>query len=344
MVRAPGNQIGPSPGYGALVISLDLELHWGVRDWSSSTGLYRRNLLGDRPASEALIECFEQRQIAATWAGVGMLFARSRDELERFRPQVLPTYEDSKLSPYDEPVGASEHDDPLHLAGSLIAKIRSCPNQEVATHTFAHYYCMEPGQTAEQFRADLASAVAIADAHDVRLKSIVFPRNQVNPAYLGYLAEFGITTYRGAQPGPLYRTGPWDQDRRKVVSRGLRLIDAYAPVGRRGAVEWSEVPDGRGCFNVAASRFLRPYSPRLRAADGLRLKRILDELDRAAEKHQIFHLWWHPHNFGTHLDENMAFLSQILDRFEINRRDHGMRSMTMADVGSAARAMATSAP
>lgn len=330
-----------SPGFGALVISLDLELHWGVRDWCSPTSPYLQNLLGARRASEALLSCFEKRGIAATWATVGMLFAQSGEELRRFWPQARPSYVEAGLSPYHEPVGRSEEEDPIHLAASLVGAIRACPGQEIGTQTFSHYYCMEPGQTLEEFRADMTSALRIAAARGVRLESIVFPRNQANPAYLPYLQEFGIMNYRGDQRGPLYRSGPWGPDRSKVLRRALRLADAYGRIADRGSVRWSELSDGSGLCNIAASRFLRPYAPRLRAAEGLRLQRILNEIDQSARDFEIFHLWWHPHNFGSYLEENMAFLGQILDRFEVNRRRYGMRSMTMGEVGQTLRSLIT---
>ena len=67
--------------------------------------------------------------------------------------------------------------------------------------------------------------------------------------------------------------------------------------------------------NVAASCFLRPYAPALERLEPLRLRRIASALDQAAKTNRIFHLWWHPHNFGAHLDENIAFLRKILERF-----------------------------
>jgi hypothetical protein len=58
----------------------------------------------------------------------------------------------------------------------------------------------------------------------------------------------------------------------------------------------------------------------------------------AAEHGQVFHLWWHPHNFGRHLAQSMAFLERILVHFESLRRRHGMESLTMA---AAAEGVAT---
>jgi hypothetical protein len=64
---------------GALVISLDFELLWGVRDlYPADGGTYRANLLGARTAIPKLLQLFEEFEIAATWATVGMLFANSR--------------------------------------------------------------------------------------------------------------------------------------------------------------------------------------------------------------------------------------------------------------------------
>ena len=38
-------------------------------------------------------------------------------------------------------------------------------------------------------------------------------------------------------------------------------------------------------------------------------------MERAARSREIVHLYWHPHNFGVHLDENMSFLRAILETF-----------------------------
>src|SRR5215213_3336669 len=85
--------------YGALVISLDFELHWGVRDWTPPGGSYRQNLLGVWEAVPRMLALFEEYDIAATWATVGFLFARSKQELEEFSPSIRPIYKDPALYP-----------------------------------------------------------------------------------------------------------------------------------------------------------------------------------------------------------------------------------------------------
>jgi len=71
-----------NPDFGALVISLDFELHWGMRDKCAPDGPYRENLLGARKAIPWILDLFEEFDVAATWATVGFLFAKPRSERE----------------------------------------------------------------------------------------------------------------------------------------------------------------------------------------------------------------------------------------------------------------------
>jgi hypothetical protein len=65
----------------------------------------------------------------------------------------------------------------IHLSygQSIIQKIIRTPNQELATHTFSHYYCLEPGQTIDQFSKDLEAVNKIHKREGNNPISIVFP-------------------------------------------------------------------------------------------------------------------------------------------------------------------------
>lgn len=327
------------PDVGAFVISLDFELLWGVRDqYLPDGGAYRANLLGGRAAIPRMLDLFEEFGVAATWATVGFLFARSRQELLRFQPAILPAYADPRLSPFRDPLGAGEGDDPLHFAPSLIEAIRRRPNQEIATHTFSHFYCLEPGSSRAAFKADLDSAVAIAADQGIRLRSIVFPRNQFNPDYADLLVEAGVTCYRGNERHPIYRAASVAEFN-QAHRRGARLLDAYLGFSGPNVTSWPDVRQTNGLCDVPASGFLRPYSPRLRRLDVLRLHRIARGIQRAASAPGIFHLWWHPHNMGVHVDDNLRFLRSVLEAFARCRELYGMRSLSMAEVADIARPM-----
>jgi peptidoglycan/xylan/chitin deacetylase (PgdA/CDA1 family) len=324
----------PKLDYGAFVLSFDFELHWGVRDHSAPQGSYRQNLLGARTAIPRLLSLFERYGIAATWATVGFLFAETRKELHRYKPLIRPRYDDAALNPYREPIGNGEKDDQLHYGASLVDLIRQSPAQEIATHTFSHYYCLEPGQNRAAFAADIRSAVAIAAEKGIELRSIVFPRNQVNPAYNSVLSQSGISCYRGAENGWMYKAGSKAEN--KATKRAARLADSYFGDASSQVVKWSEVLQADGLCNVRGSRFLRPVSAKLGPLEKMRLNRITSEMNAAAEKNGIYHLWLHPHNVGVNTDANLDFLEQVLVAFDACRTRLGMKSLTMNSVAQRA--------
>jgi peptidoglycan/xylan/chitin deacetylase (PgdA/CDA1 family) len=315
---------------GLFVISLDFELHWGMFD-KLSVRAYRNNLLGERRVVPALLKLFAQYGIHATWATVGLLFFESKSELLRSLPQKQPHYARRELSAYGylPEIGESERDDPFHYAPSLIRQVAAAKNQEIGTHTFSHYYCLERGQDEESFRADLDAALRVArDKYGIDIRSIVFPRNQVERNRLLVCRDLGVRAYRDNPTSWLYAARSSEDE--TTARRGVRLLDAYLPISGTNAHEWVK-PAGDLPCNVPASRFLRPYWPKLRALEPLRIRRIVDDLTRAAERKQLYHLWWHPHDFGAHPKENLAFLNRILERFAVLRRRHGMESVGMLE-------------
>lgn len=323
------------PLKGALVISLDFELKWGVRHRPVNRS-YRANLHGAREVIPRILALFGEFDVAATWATVGFLFARSRHERERYTPHLKPAYADPALSPYNELTGSNEFDDPLHYAPSLIQTILATPRQEIATHTFSHYFTREAGQNSEAFCADLQAAQAIAATYGIHLTSIVLPRNQQNPAYDQILLDRGITAYRGNPASRMWRFADRETADR-LTKRLTRLLDAYLTIDRQNTQTWSSVAQPNGLCNVRASTFLRPYDPRFAALEPLRLRRIVHSMQRAAERNELFHLWWHPHNFGRHIEENLAMLRSILRAYLRCRKRWGMESLSMANVAWRAR-------
>lgn len=319
----------------ALVVSLDFELEWGVRDTLATGGGYRDALLGAREAVPRTLDAFEAAGVAATWATVGFLFAESREELEAYRPAVRPAYHDPALDPYVARVGEGERDDPTRFAPSLLRAIAARPRQEIGSHTFSHFYALEPGASAEAFEADLASAVAIARARGIELRSLVFPRNQVRPDLLPILARHGFRVYRGPERHLLSRPRAWGAQQATPL-RGARLVDAYLSLTGSNAVPWREVRPHGGVVDVPGSRFLRPWSARLRSLDRRRIARVTNGMRRTAREGGIYHLWWHPHNFGRHLEENLAALRAILDVYRELRDRHGFASLTMAEAAAQA--------
>lgn len=321
---------------GALVISLDFELHWGIRDHTTVDG-YRDNLLGVREAIPALLAEFDRRGIACTWATVGMLMAESKKELLATMPARAPRYGDRRMSPYQglEDIGEDERSDPFHFAPSLVRRIVATPRQELGTHTFSHFYMLENGPTLSDFDADLDSARRIAENFGVANKSIVFPRNQFTPEHLPVLRRHGIVAYRSNGRHWAYSA----RARETSLRRSFRLADTYAPLTGTRDVPWPTAHDG--LVDVSASAFLRPAARRPNVLARLRLRRLVASMKHAAETHRLFHVWWHPHNFGIRLRENMAFLGELLDAYDQLRRTRSFESLTMGEVASRALALSS---
>jgi len=317
------------------VISLDFELHWGVREFPLEPR--RSALLQARRVVPRLLDLFQEFEVAATWATVGMLFAETRQEMQQYFPGEMPSYTDARLDPYTQPVGADEEEDPLHFAPSLIRAIQRRPRQEIGSHTFSHYYCCEPGQKLSQFKADLKSAVAIAAARGVAIQSIVLPRNQVRSDYVAVLPEFGIGAYRGVQRGYMGRyickAGPFAQQR-SPVRRAGRLLDAYLNLSGAGVFPWPDPANPAGDIdfpsNVPASRYFR-CDPTPAWAHRMQIARIAAGLRQASEHGQIFHFWGHPEDFATNMEDSLATLRQVLKVFRSEREARGMRSLTMSE-------------
>ena len=294
---------------------------------------HRGALLQARQEIPALLDLFEEFHIHATWAVVGFLFFSTRAALLEALPSVQPAYDQPHLSPYPElhALGADEDEDPCHFAPSLIELIRDTPHQEIGTHTFSHYYCRAPGHTREAFKADLDAAMAAAKMVGLTVRSIVFPRNQVEARYLPLLSEVGITAYRGGGPPWFYAPGPKGPLRRGLY-RLWRLVDSYVPTYHHAP--YPEHQAGAAPpFNVRASRPLRPPSPRGGLADRMQLRRVKQEMTRAARTRQVYHLWWHPESLGRHplrTREHDPSRSGALRLFAGNRwdgePDHGRSS------------------
>jgi hypothetical protein len=317
-----------------MVVSLDFELHWGMRDHSPATGPVTAELVTSRAMVTELASMFVERSVRATWATVGFLFASRRDELDLFRPELRPRYERTELDPYLETVGRDEDDDPVHLAGSLVRHLALSPGQEVASHTFSHFYCLEAGQDEAAWRADLAAARAIAAAGGIEVTSLVLPRNQWNPRYAAATRECGFTCYRGPQPSLGHRPG--GSPTTLAARRAARLADTYVGLRPPPTTSWAEVAEADGLCNVPASAFLRPYSPARRVLEPVRLARLVAGLRDAARRGRIFHLWWHPHNFAALPQPNLDLLARLLDEFDRLSASDGLRSLSMRDVADVA--------
>lgn len=310
---------------GNLIISLDFELHWGgVEKWDiNKRDRYFSDTINFIPE---FLDIFKENSIRATWATVGFLFAKDKKQLLKFAPINTPTYKREELSYYNyfSELGNDHHDDPYHFASNLIQKILITPGQELASHTFEHYYCNEPGQTLEQFDADLKAAQAIAKENfGVTLKSLVFPRNQLNISYLDVAKKNGIKVVR-SNPNVWF----WNNNYGKLTPL-IRAWDTLFPISK--TLCFDNVKESNGVLHLPASRFYRPYKKGEEIIQELKLNRIKDEMSYAAYHNLNYHLWWHPHNFGEDILNNKIQLLELIEHFKRLKDKYNFSSANMID-------------
>lgn len=313
---------------GRFIISLDFELFWGVWDVTTKEK-YGNNILGVKEVIPELISLFAQYNFKATFATVGFLFARNKAELLASLPGNKPAYSNDSYNVYSREIpaiGNDETDDPYHFGYSLLQQLLPTPH-EISTHTFSHYYCLEEGQCMDEFEADIVAAKKIAAANNIAICSIVFPRNQVNEEYLGVLKANGIDAYRGNPTSWIYKPRKFAAE--VPFIRLCRLMDTYFPIS---GYNTHVIKKENGLpVNIPASRFLKPYNKNLAWLEKLKLQRILNEMTRAAQKNEVYHLWWHPHNFGINIRENMHNLTVILNHFQWLQKKYGFTNCTMKE-------------
>ena len=282
---------------GIFTISLDFELHWGVSDHRTVES-YKENLANTPKAVFSMLDCFEKNNIEATWATVGFLFCKQKKELEGYNTKaILPAYENEHLSNYQyiSIIGENEKEDIFHFAPSLIKRISKIKGQEIGSHTFSHFYTLEKGANNKQLEYDLKMAIEISNKNGFPIHSIVFPRNQYNDDVLSICKKLNIRSYRGNEQHWIYK--PRSRPEETLAVRMMRLIDTYLSISGKNTYS-KRYMQLDGIVNIPSSRFLRPYNPSVEMLDFFRLKRIKNEMTYAAKNNQLYHLWWHPHNFG----------------------------------------------
>ncbi len=308
-----------------LVISLDFELHWGrfdKYDLASNLPYYRNT----REAIPRILDLFERYEIHSTWASVGMLLANNEEEWRQYSPRSLPNFINKKFSAYQWLASQSKVFAEGLFAPELVRLILDCPFQELGSHSYSHYYALEQGPSMEDWRADLQASKRIAlEKFGVKLRSLVFPRNQYSDPVIKIAGEEGFSTVR-TNPRDWF----WKEvEREHILKKIFRTGDTLVPLGK--STSYSSISNQFGVNLLPASRLLRPFR-KGSLVNSTRISRIKKELEVAIKNNEMYHLWWHPHNFGAYPQENLKILEDLLQWIHVKMETEGLISSTMSEV------------
>lgn len=264
---------------GALCISIDVEMAWGIWDRPDPAYHARCAALEDTIV-RGLVAIFERHEVSATWAFVGRLL-----ELDEHAAQT------------------TQHGAAIWYGPQLVEHVRRARvPQDIGSHGYAHLYFREASRDA--LRDDLAAARRVHDAHGLPFTSFVFPRNQV--AHLDLLHAAGVAVFRSVDQG-------WHMTARDRLGtragRVANLVDKLLPIPPT-AVHASahdhlvELPSSMLFMaRNGLRRAVHPSSVVAKARLGLRAAR---------RSGGAFHLWFHPSNFYYDTERQLATLDRIV--------------------------------
>ena len=283
---------------GTFVLSIDLEMTWGVWDYATAAA-EEIAIEKERAIVEELLELLRQYGIRATWATVGALFDTGHSGREQKKE--------------------------AWYAPELVEKIRDdIVDHEVATHSYEHVYFREISR--DRAAADLKQARRVHGHNRHPFNSIVFPRNQV--AHLDVVQNSGIRVFRSVDAGIL----GWSSRHAPKLRPGLNLLSKMIPtpaptvLPRRHSNGLVELPSS--LLLLGRNGFRRIVNPSVMKA------KINSSLLVAAARRRIFHLWFHPSNFYHQTKNQFAILESGL-RTVAKMRDNGTLDVnTMDDFGS----------
>jgi len=176
-----------------VVISLDLELSWGLFDLSFDEDLLLMARWTHDVGAPNLLNHLTRNGLSATWAVVGAMMRHSLPDISGL-PEVSYRHFPKPWFMY-VPREGDESTHPEWFGAGLVQRIgRAKPEQEIGFHSFSHVPFASPGMTRERAIAEYRYCAQTAKELGFATTSFVFPRNLV--AYLPELREAAFACFR----------------------------------------------------------------------------------------------------------------------------------------------------
>src|SRR3954452_10541123 len=161
-----------------VVISLDLELSWGLFDLSFDDELLKMARWTHDVGAPNLLRHLTRNGLSATWAVVGAMMHPRLPDVSNL-PEVRYPHFAKPWFTY-VPKNGNETTHPEWFGARLLDMIRRAkPEQEIGFHSFSHAPFGLPGMTRERAIAEYLHCVQTANELGIPTTSFLFPRNLV---------------------------------------------------------------------------------------------------------------------------------------------------------------------
>jgi hypothetical protein len=333
-LRPSGEELSPmrkvTSKRGVFIISLDLELAWGLFDlWGSpDAGIpqssYDRYLQTREVVIDALLRLFQEYQVSATWAIVGHLFLDHCQTIDGVKHPDMPrpTHRWFKRDWYAWDPASTLERDPAWYGRDIVKKIMAAePRQDIGCHSFSHVVFGDEGCSAQVAEAEIAKCVALAREMGIDPKSFVFPRNR--EGHYQILKDYGFSCYRVAQPG-------WANIFRGQAQRWAKFGNDMLGLSPPCAAVEEKLP---GLWSISSSAYYRPAHGSASIIPMYsRVRQGIKGITKAIDAKGIFHLYLHPSGLGFKTEVLLGGLKGILQYAEQKRQEGELDLLSMAQL------------
>lgn len=279
----------------SFVISIDLELAWGVWDKINQSNL-DRIISSERLICNNLLKIFDEYKLPVTWAVVSALLdennkmINAKDKNAWFAPDILESILCSNTK---------------HL---------------VASHSYSHKEfkkCLR-----NEVIEDFEKSYYFFNKFDLKTDTLVFPRNQVH--HLDVLKKFNFKAYRSIDKSWYRRV----YDYNKFLGRITNLIDKTFPIKSNSVIPKL---DNFGLIEIPTSILLISKNGIRRIVSNFSMyEKIKDGIDLAINCNECFHLWFHPSNFYFKTESQFNLLKKIMNYVNL-KREQGLIEIKLLD-------------
>lgn len=304
-----------------VVISLDLELSWGLFDLSFDNELLKMARWTHDTGAPNLLNHLTRNGLSATWAIVGAMMRPSLPDVSGLPEVQYPHFPKPWFSYVPKQGNESSH--PEWFGSHLVRMIKDAePEQEIGFHSFSHVPFGVPGMTQARAVAEYRYCVQTARDLGIPTTSFVFPRNSV--AYLRELREAGFTCFRDVDELPVrFKSG-------KLTSIAMIWADF---VGLSPRVIEPSLKEG--IVSIPGSLLIRfPGGWRKHIPDASRLRRLRKGLERVRRKGGVFHVWFHPENLYAEWPRLENVVASFLEELGKLVSDGDVRCLTMGQLAT----------
>ncbi len=288
---------------GTFTISIDVELLFATTKYDQPIQpSYPPSIKPEREIVERILELFSKYDIPATWAIVGDLLSSESDWKGEY---------------------AKNYDDPLKYGRDITEWLKNTsPKQEIGSHSFGHISYNEASIDREVISTDIANVKKVHNAAGLPFETFIFPYNMVG--YRDLLAKNGVSVYRGVSRR-WYHSIPC-----RFIHRLLNLSSFLTAITPRTV---TAMIDETGIVNIPDSMLLFSRQGYRSLVSSKKLIKIgLAGLNRAVERREIFHLWFHPSNFLYKTDEQFYVLEAILKHAQHLKENGQLEILTMSEI------------